>query len=436
VASSQQPSGPGGTDILAGSPPGRSEQRAALIRLALVLAVSLVLAQMVGVLDTVLVVLALLVMVVLHELGHFLMAKRAGMKVSEFFVGFGPRLWAVQRGETTYGIKALPLGGYCKIVGMTGMEQLEPADEPRAYRNQPAWRQLTVVLAGSFVHFLLAFIMLVIMFAGPGDIGNYVTDPPATNPVTTVISLVGARSPAQLAGLRAGDRIVAVNGRHFASWDQMSGYMRARPGLRVMLTVERAGRVFVTPPVVLANGARAVIQGETKPLYKQPAGLLGVSISPVVRYGLVGSVRHAGTAFGATVAVSVRNISRVVTDLGNYMNMLRDQKAADSPTAVRFVSPVGIVRLAHKAAQIGLSEVLYLLILINIFVGLFNLVPMLPMDGGYVAIALYEKARSWQTKQPYHSDISKLAPAAYLLMAVLVFYAVSSLFLDLRDLLF
>jgi len=212
--------------------------------------------------------------------------------------------------------------------------------------------------------------------------------------------------------------------------------MRARPGLRVMLTVERAGRVFVTPPVVLANGARAVIQGETKPLYKQPAGLLGVSISPVVRYGLVGSVRHAGTAFGATVAVSVRNISRVVTDLGNYMNMLRDQKAADSPTAVRFVSPVGIVRLAHKAAQIGLSEVLYLLILINIFVGLFNLVPMLPMDGGYVAIALYEKARSWQTKQPYHSDISKLAPAAYLLMAVLVFYAVSSLFLDLRDLLF
>ena len=106
------------------------EQRGALLRLAVVVVAGLIVAELFGALATVLVVLALLVMIVLHELGHFVAAKRAGMKVSEFFVGFGPRLWSVQKGETTYGIKALPLGGYCRIIGMTNVEKVDPADEP------------------------------------------------------------------------------------------------------------------------------------------------------------------------------------------------------------------------------------------------------------------------------------------------------------------
>lgn len=107
------------------------EQTGALLRLAVVVAAGLIVAELFGALATVLVVLALLVMIVLHELGHFVAAKRAGMKVSEFFVGFGPRLWSVRKGETTYGIKALPLGGYCRIIGMTNVEKVAPADEPR-----------------------------------------------------------------------------------------------------------------------------------------------------------------------------------------------------------------------------------------------------------------------------------------------------------------
>ena len=125
----------------------------------------------------------------------------------------------------------------------------------------------------------------------------------------------------------------------------------------------------------------------------------------------------------------------MVTDFSDYAHMLANQKAADSPHAVRFVSPVGVVRLANQATQIGFSEVLYLLVLINIFIGIFNLVPLLPLDGGHVAIALYEKVRSLRTKRPYHVDVNKLAPVLYAVLAVLIFYAVSSLFLDLRDLL-
>jgi membrane-associated protease RseP (regulator of RpoE activity) len=372
-------------------------------------------------------------MIVLHELGHFVMAKLAGMKVSEFFLGFGPRLWAVTRGETTYGIKALPLGGYCRIIGMTSAEEVDPADEARAYRNQPTWRRLTVAFAGSFVHFLLAFTMLVVLFLGPGDIGNFVTNPPANNPIGAVDGFTDGRSPAQVAGLQGGDRILAINGRHFATWEQLSAYLKARPNQRITLTVSRDGRTFTTS-TVLANGAKVVIDGTTEPIYAKPTGLLGIEEGPV-RFGLAGSIEHAGTSFGGEAASAVTLLTTRIFDFGSYVKMIGSQQAADNPKAVRFVSPVGVVRLASEASQIGWSEVLFLLILINIFVGIFNLVPLLPMDGGHVAIAIYEKVRSLRTRRPYHADVNKLAPVIYLVVAVLAFYAISSLFLDLRDVL-
>ncbi len=408
------------------------EQRVALVRLIVVVVAGLVIATVSGALETVLVVLGLIIMIVLHELGHFVMAKRAGMKVTEFFVGFGPRVWAVQRGETTYGVKALPLGGYCKIIGMTNAEEVDPADEPRAYRNQPTWRRLSVALAGSFVHFVLALILLVVLFIGPGDIGNFIAVPPSNDQVT-LYNFAHGKSPAQIAGLRAGDRIVAVNGHHFSSWDGLVDYLRVRPDKRVTITVDRGGRDFVTA-AVLANGAKVLVEGDKKPVYKKPTGLLGIEAGPV-RFGLIGSVEHAGTTFGSTAVTAVSRLGSRIADVGSYVNMLGSQKAADSPTAVRFLSPVGVVVDANKATEIGWSEVLYLLIVINIFVGIFNLVPLPPLDGGHVAIAIYEKIRSLRTKKPYHADINKIMPVAYAMVALILFYGVSSLFLDLRDLL-
>jgi len=406
------------------------EQRGALLRLGVVLAAGLVVAQLFGALATVLVVLSLVVMIILHEFGHFVAAKRAGMKVTEFYVGFGPRLWSVTKGETTYGVKALPFGGYCRITGMTSAERVDPADEPRAYRNQPTWRRLTVACAGSFVHFVLAFVMLFILFIGPGDIGNFVA-PPADSPVQSVSSFTTGESPAQQAGLRPGDRIVAVNGHHFATWDQLSAYLRAHPGLTVVLTVERGGRMVVLRPVVLANGAKVVVSGYKTPFYTTPTGLLGVVPSDVVRFGLMGAIEHSGTAFGSTVAYSVTAIGRVIADFGTYLKDIESPQAA--ATNPRFVSPVGVVVLAHEATQVGWSEVLYLLILINIFIGIFNMAPLLPMDGGHVVIALYEKVRSTWARRPYHADVNKMAPVVYAVFAVLFFYAVTALFMDLRQ---
>jgi membrane-associated protease RseP (regulator of RpoE activity) len=412
---------------------GGRAQRAALARLGLVVAVGLLVAELAGVLATVAVVLALAIMIVLHEAGHYVAAKRSGMKVSEFFIGFGPRLWSVKKGETTYGIKALPLGGYCRIIGMTSAEELSPADEPRAYRNQPVYKRLVVASAGSFVHFLLAWLMLFLLFIGPGDAENFVANPPASNPIGAVDGFAHQKSPAQLAGLKAGDRILAVNGRHFPSWDAMTAYLRARPGQAVTLTVEAGQHTFKTT-VVLANGAKVRLAGMSAPLFAHPTGLLGVEEGRV-RFGLIGSAEHASTAFAATVVSSVTGAVRVIGNISGYFKMIESQKAASSPGAERFVSPVGVVVLAHETVQVGLPYVLWLLILINVFVGVFNMVPLLPMDGGHVAVALYEKARSLLAKRPYHADINKLAPLIYAVFALLLFYGLSALFIDLRQVL-
>jgi membrane-associated protease RseP (regulator of RpoE activity) len=206
-----------------------------------------------------------------------------------------------------------------------------------------------------------------------------------------------------------------------------------RADKRVTLTIDRGGRTLVTS-TVLANGATVLVAGSKKPVYTKPTGLLGIEAGPV-RFDLVGSVEHAGTIFGSTAVTAVGRLGSRVADVGSYVKMIGSQKAADNPKAVRFLSPVGVVVLANDATQIGWSEVLYLLIVINIFVGLFNLVPLPPLDGGHVAIALYEKVRSLGKKRPYHADITKIMPVAYAMVALILFYGVSSLFLDLRDLL-
>jgi len=425
------PSRPSRPGLSGRQPMDQREQRGALLRLAVVVIAGLVVAELFGALATVLVVLSLVLMIVLHELGHFVAAKRCGMKVSEFFVGFGPRLWSVTKGETTYGVKALPLGGYCRITGMTSAEEVSPGDEPRAYRNQSTWKRLVVASAGSFVHFVLAFTMLVVLFLGPGDIGNFIANPPADVPIGTVAGFTNAKSPAQLAGLKPGDVIVAIDGRHFSKWSEERAFIEARPDQRVTLEVRRSGRTF-SVPVVLANAAKMTLAGEAAPLYDKPTGFLGISPGPV-RFGLAGSVEHAATSFGSTAVYSVTSIWQVIGNVGSYLHMVASAKAADSPTAKRFVSPVGVVVLANEASQVGLSEVLYLLILINIFVGIFNMVPLLPMDGGHVVIALYEKVRSVTARKPYHADVNKMAPVLYLVIVVLLFYAVTALFMDLRQ---
>ena len=189
-------------------------------------------------LGVVIFVLALLISVMLHEAGHFLTAKKFGMKVTQFFVGFGQTLWSRVRGETEYGIKALPLGGFVKITGMTTLDEVDPADEPRSFRNQPGWQRIIVLAAGSFMHFALAFFLLIVLASGLGlensnttAVGTVDSCVPASVTALNNQSCSASRgtSPAQLAGLKPGDKIIAIGGTRVRNWTQLGAAIRAQP---------------------------------------------------------------------------------------------------------------------------------------------------------------------------------------------------------------
>ena len=418
-------------------PQPQRKQWGALFRLAVVVVAALVAAYAGGVGETVVLILAFLGCIVLHELGHFIAAKASGMKVTEFFVGFGPRVWSVRRGETEYGIKALPLGGYCKIIGMTNLEQVDPADEARTYRSKPVWRRITVASAGSAMHFLLAILLLFAMFFWAGDDGSFLPIP-AGNPIIAIDALTTGASPARAAGFQLGDRIIAVNGKTFRNFTDLASYISAHSGDQLNVSVLRDGRVIhLFPTPVNREGVAVAGQaGAGEPAATKPTGFLGIEVSGIVHSSLPNSVVAAGGSWTNASALTLHALGHLVTFHGvsEYLNALANKKVADNPhNQVRFVSPVGVVRLFHSAGQQGISRVLYLLAILNISVGIFNLIPLLPLDGGHVAIALYEGVRSTR-RHPYHADVSKLMPLFYLALALIAFLGVSALFLDLRDL--
>jgi membrane-associated protease RseP (regulator of RpoE activity) len=413
--------------------PAAPEQRAAVTRLILVIAAAVVLAVATGVGETVAVIVAILLMIVLHEFGHFIMAKWADMKVTEFFVGFGTRLWSFRRGETEYGVKAFPLGGYVKIIGMNNLEEVDPVDEPRSLRQKPYWRKLSVLVAGSTMHFLIALVLLYGLFAAVGQPGN-----PSFS-IGAIYSLKSGQSPAQQAGFRVGDRMLSVDGHSFKSFADQAKYIEGKPGQTLNVAVDRHGQVLhLFPTTVDLSKVQVQGSGASGLATDQPTGFIGIGSSiPTVRSGVLESFPKAGGQFVDISAKTFDALGGLVTAHGvsSYGRMLVNQKAADSPTATnRFVSPVGIVRIAHQATQNGLGTVLFLLVLINIFVGIFNLLPLLPLDGGHIAIATYERVRSRKGRR-YHADVMKLMPLTYGVVLVLAFIFVSSLFLDLRDLL-
>jgi membrane-associated protease RseP (regulator of RpoE activity) len=412
------------------------ERRGAYLRLLLVIAGVVLVSAVAGVGSTVLVVAAILFIIAFHEFGHLVAAKSCGIKVTEYFVGFGPRLWSVRRGETEYGVKLLPLGGYCRIIGMNSIEEVDAVDEPRTYRRHPVWQRCVVALGGPATHFVVAFLLLFAMFFFTGDRGNIITNVPASNPIVEIDGFTNGQSPAQAAGFRLGDRIEAVNGRHYATFSEVSKVLRANPGRPVAIEVERAGALLTLHPV-LADLSKVKVAGpDAPPPTTTPTGFLGIAVDPVVHLGFLSSIGHSVTGIGSVSANTVHSIIYKFspTGISNTVDQVASKKTADNPNAQRFVSPVGIVRIAHQATEIGLGEVLYLLAAISIFVGLFNLLPLPPLDGSHVAVALYEKARS-RRGQVHHLDARKLMPLLYAGLVVILALGLSALFLDLRDLL-
>jgi membrane-associated protease RseP (regulator of RpoE activity) len=361
-------------------------------------------------------IVALIVMIFLHELGHYLTAKAAGMKVTEFFIGFGPRIWSFQRGETEYGVKAIPAGAYVKIIGMNNLDEVDPAEEERTYRAKSTWRRLSVAVAGSTMHFLLAFVVICSVFIGFGT----------QHRNSDQWSIYSVSGPAHKAGLQPGDRVISLNGKHYDTYDHLADAIKASPGESVAIVVDRDGqRKKFT--VTLANH---------RPTEKAHKGYLGIS----AQYAFVPEKPLAGIARGAGEMVrvgreSVIGLGRLFSPHGmtKYVDTVatpdHGQKAGqptDRPTSV-----VGIVQVGQQLAQDGIVNVLYLFFAVNIFIGIFNLTPVLPFDGGHVAIAVYEKIRSLISGRRYQADVAKMLPVVYAVVVVLVLLFVTTIYMDI-----
>ena len=394
------------------------ERRASLVRLLAVVGITLAFSIVTGAFPFVLVVIALIVMIMLHELGHFLTAKWSGMKVTEYFLGFGPRLWSVRKGETEYGVKAIPAGGYVRIVGMSNLEQIDPADEPRTYRQQSFPRRLSVAVAGSTMHYIIAFVLLFALVTAVGVPGTTLT-------IGDVSKLQKGLSPAEQAGLRKDDRIVSVDGVRPNDWSALVRYVQKRPGKEIRFVVERKG----------AQVALTVVPAHANP-EGQRVGFVG--IAPHVRNTRVGpiagldqSVRGIGN--GTVLTVKALGSFFAPHRLKNYADQIVGQtgQGSTATNSDRPISVVGATRVAgHLAQDHRFSELLLLLIGINIFVAIFNMIPLLPFDGGHVAIAVYERLRSRKGRR-YHADVAKLLPLTSAVVVFLVVFGVAVIYLDI-----
>jgi membrane-associated protease RseP (regulator of RpoE activity) len=377
-------------------------------------------------LGVVIFVVALVISVMLHELGHFLTAKKFHMRVTQFFLGFGTTLWSFFRGETEYGVKALPFGGFVKISGMTSMEEIDVADEPRSFRKQPGWQRIIVLAAGSFMHFVLALFLFFALAVAVGQetstntVSGLASCVPVSNAAlnSTTNPCKGAsqaKTPAEVAGVKTNDTIISINGHSIANWDQLRTVLKSQPAhVKLPMVVRRDGR-DVHLEVTLAS-----IRGDSVPY-------IGVeSAVAYQRQNPFSAIAFSGTQFADTITSSVQALGKLPAAIPDLFSKNRASTPAGQVSSVVGVGAVtGDVVEAAIPWQAKVWLVVYLVASLNIFVGLFNLLPLLPLDGGHLAVVIYERIRAWFARilgrpDPGLVDIQKLVPVSLLVFAVLV----------------
>jgi membrane-associated protease RseP (regulator of RpoE activity) len=367
--------------------------------------------------------IALIGSVCIHEAGHFLTAKRFGMKATQFFAGFGPTVWSFQRGETEYGIKAIPAGGFVKIIGMTSLEEVAPEDEPRAFYKQKAWKRTIVLAAGSFMHFVIALVLFwaVLLLIGTTNVSLKLTSVTCARGSVDTKCSATAPAPALAAGLRVGDTIVSYDGKTLKDWDAFTLAVQDAGVKPATVVVKRDGQLKtfnLTPVTVKDANGKVLLTDKDKPAPK-----LGVSSVKTTDYSVLTAVPKAFTLFGETTKETVTGLGKLPSAITHLFD--KDRSADNSPASV-----VGVGQIAGDAIATGsfaerTAGLLGIVASLNLFVGLFNLLPLLPLDGGHIAILWFETARSRLAKlfrrpDPGRVDITKLTPALYAVLILIV----------------
>ncbi|MEA2477474.1 MAG: hypothetical protein QOC87_1673 [Actinomycetota bacterium] len=378
-------------------------------------------------------IVAILLVVMIHESGHFLVAKAFDFKATKFFLGFGPTLWSFKKGETEYGVKAIPAGGFVKIVGMNPYEEVPPEDEERSYPNKPRWQRALVLVAGSGTHFIVAFMILWITAMTLG----YPTGGASNQIAEVQRELNGKPTAASLHGFQPGDTIVGVGGDSQDSWSQIRNYIRVHPDEPGTFTVEHDGH---TRQVTLTLGS-ALFRGSNIVAYAAPgghlrapragevlAGFLGVTPEP--EYGVLNPAAGFVDAGARTWDLTTSS----VVGIGHVFSMvfggdLWHQITSSHTTTSSRDAPIGLVGAAqiagHSVQKGRYLDLIALIVGFTVFVGLMNLLPLPPLDGGHLAVLAFEGATGKTV------DVRKLIPLAAAVISFFVILFIAVLYLNI-----
>lgn len=382
---------------------------------------------MVFVFGVILFALGITVSIALHEAGHMWTARATGMKVRRFFVGFGPKVFSFRRGETEYGLKAIPAGGFCDIAGMTAIDELAPDEIDRAMYRQKTWKRLVVMMGGIGMNFVLGFLLVLILAVGWGlpnlNPGAVVAETPCVSPTQnedlTLPDCTGA-SPASLAGIRPGDVITSVNGTETETFADVVDVTQPLSGT-VDFVVERDGQEL-TFPVQIQQVQRWVSDGTEDGVRYATVGAVGVSRAVVepTQYNALAAVpasfAFTGEMFVETAERLVQMPSKVV-DL--WTSVTGGERDPETP-----ISVVGASVIGGQLVERSMWPVFVLLLAsLNFFLGIFNLLPLLPLDGGHMAVTIYERIRNFFRHRRGLPDggpvdYMKLMPATYVVIVI------------------